>query len=496
MPDLANPAQSASNLLADELLEVQPTMTTSTELDFSTPRMFWSFNTTMEMPDIYEDFQHEVSTNPPALHQDASATPPPTHIGPGDDYAIGSMAWDLTDNPDIDDELLPEMMNASPISVDIHEDEEIRRDVQEFFDKGWFIFPLLSYESVQSQLDTQPFSKATPEFRSLLLAIRLLNATVEHRMTSTNSTTLPGLIRRVETSRQDYDFAEPPRLDDVVVSTFLFVAFNILEKHVRAFLYLDEAVSLLEEVKPAGEAELLRKQVIQQVLYNTEAASVAIYAHGARRCRVKKPAKLVYKLPPTSLESGCITQSDRLALQLLNKLSEIHLAADAEELQISSNSLEGDSRTLFDVSLQHHQFCRIQAADVAVTHQWQFAQKVVTARLKELPASRLNRQAIENLGITAMAWVCSLKEGELRIVGLGKLVGLARAIHTIAGSKLCDFAIAGLVGAVMKEDHDQTFTADLAEVITPRMSIPLSIRESLPDNHANSRLGPHNVSGG
>ncbi|KIW18442.1 hypothetical protein PV08_02730 [Exophiala spinifera] len=453
---------------------------------------YGNFDTVMATPELCEDFNYEGSSNPPAVDQSAFASSSTSQMPLGDDYNIGGIAWDPASKPDVYDGLLPEMMSPSPITLDSNEDEEVLRDIQQFFDKAWFIFPLLSYESIRSQLNTRPASKANPQFRCLLLTIRLANATVEHRMTSAHSATLLGLIRRIEICRHDYDFAEPPTLDDVVTSTVLFVAYNIMEKHVRAFLFLDEAISLLEEVNPVGEAEFLRKQLIQQVLYNTEAASVAIYAHGRRGRRMKKPVKLIDKLPTSSSTDGSVTQFDRLAFQLLNKLSQIHLANDAEELQTTNtNHLEGDLKTLFDVSLQQHQFCRIQAADVAVTHQWQLSQKAVLGRARGLPVSRPSLQEVEDLGLTAMAWVCSLKEGELRIVGLGKLAGLARAIHTIAGNNCCDYAIAGLVGAVMKEDHDHQFTSELAEVIMPRLSVPLPIEGPLQNDYANNRLRAH-----
>lgn len=173
-------------------------------------------------------------------------------------------------------------------------------------------------------------------------------------------------------------------------------------------------------------------------------------------------------------------------MQLVNKLSEIHLANDAGELQTATNTLGSDLRTLFDVSLQHHQFCRIQAADVAVTQQWRLAAKVVAGwgkGLSSVPGASL--QGLETLGITAMAWVCSLKQGELRIVGLGKLSGLARALHTVSSSSNCDYVIAGLVGAVMREDHGQKFAPELAEVIMPRISkIPPSIQGGPERRHA------------
>ncbi len=69
-----------------------------------------------------------------------------------------------------------------------------------------------------------------------------------------------------------------------------------------------------------------------------------------------------------------------------------------------------------------------------------------------------------------MAWVCVLREGELRIVGLGKLAGLAHNLYNLAGPMRCRFVLGGLAGAVSKEDHDRRYAPALAKILVPIMS--------------------------
>lgn len=263
------------------------------------------FSWTIESPhadiealDPFEDNYLDGDLGPLPINDDNSTASAISHLPTlGGDHGLGGLDWDFTDVPELYDGLSTELIGASPVVFHPHQVDDIWRSVNRFFDAAWFIFPLISYETIQSRLTSQNTWSADPQFRTLLLAIRLANATIEYRMTSANSTILIDLIREVERSRLDFDFAEPPTLDDVLASTVLFVAFNVLEKHGRAFLYLDEAFSLSEGVEAIGEHERLRQQVIQQILYNTEAASAAIYAPATRLRKAKKPTKLLDLLP-------------------------------------------------------------------------------------------------------------------------------------------------------------------------------------------------------
>ncbi|OCT52713.1 hypothetical protein CLCR_10180 [Cladophialophora carrionii] len=371
-------------------------------------------------------------------------------------------------------------------------DTEIWRSVQHFFETMHVIFPVLSYTDLLSRFVLEPQWSAVPDFRTLLFAVRMVTAAGEHRMTSNNAENLKKFIEQVERSRLCYDFAECPTLDEVIISLFLFTSYNVLEKHNRAFLYLDEALSLMETVQPDGAEEDARRMHIEQVLYNTEAASFAIYAGKGRRRRAKKPmVNLEHSsIKPLRIETG--EQSEQVALHLLDRLTEIHVAEDTEALRIISTASETDMKTLFGAAFGMHRYCRIQAADVAVSRQWQLSSKLVSGFRQRPGVEELRQSTIESLGNAALAWICLLKEGESRIVGLGKLSGLAKNIVALSGGRCPSYPVAGLVSAIIREDRERQFAPELADVVLPMVStIPSTLypvidgsMEGVPENES------------
>ncbi|OAP60658.1 hypothetical protein AYL99_05660 [Fonsecaea erecta] len=370
--------------------------------------------------------------------------------------------------------LADEMLQGDELS----RGDEIWNALDEFFDTMYVVFPILSYASLASRLIIEPAWRDIPEFRTLLLSIQTVNAASQFRMAPGNTARLSELISQVERSRLDYNFADPASLDSVIVSLFLFTAYNVLEKHNRAFLYLDEALSLLEMVEPVDEEEQQRKIQIEQVLFNTEAATLAIYANKGRRRRARRP-RVIADIPPMASAFGAIDEPGRVAMHLLRRLTEIHLADNAEAFEEIDIESETDMATLFGAVFKRHRYSRIQAADVVVTRQWQLSTKLVANLRKGLGMSPRLQKSIELLGLAAMSWICLLGEGELRIVGLGKLSGLAQNIYMLAGRGQYQYILGGLAGAVIKEDHEKIFAPQLAEVVMPLISTvppPLSAR--------------------
>ncbi len=365
-------------------------------------------------------------------------------------------------NHSLTDELLCTMEMQSGV--------DIWSSVHEFFNTMYIIFPILSYADVASRLIETPDWFAVPDFRTLLLSLQLLNACGQFRMDSKNETFFRHLINQVEVSRQDHDFADPATLDAVVCSLFLFTAYNVLEKHGRAFLYLDEAASLLETVMPCDERGKQRKLRLQQVLFNTEAATLKIYGSASSRRRVCRPPLNVGIASATEDGVGIGLDSVKVAAHLLRRLTEINLAEDADALQRIDVESEADVEILCGNVLRQHRYSRIQAADVVLTRQWQLSSKFLATRSCGLSLEHPTWSAIEHLGHVAMAWVCVLREGELRIVGLGKLAGLAHNLYNLAGPMRCRFVLGGLAGAVSKEDHDRRYAPALAKILVPIMS--------------------------
>lgn len=351
------------------------------------------------------------------------------------------------------------------------EASEVWNDLNEFFESAYITFPVLSQSQLILRLIEEPFWSQVPEFRTLLLSIRLVVAAGRYRMSPQSEPRLFDLIRLVERSRLFYDFAESPTLDEVVVSLFLFTAYNVAEKHNHAFLYLDEAAFLLDAVEPKNEGEKRRKLQLEKVLFNTETATLAIYAQNNKARRSRRPLINLDDqwLPENGTEA--LSGPEWVAMHLLRRLTQINLAEDANSLQSIDIESDADKTTLFGAAFHRHRSTRIQAADVVVTRQWRLSTKLLT---EPGPLVLLHNRAsiAENLGTAAMAWVCLLAEGELRVVGLGKLSGLAQNIHGMTGGQRCQYVLAGLAGAVIKEDHEKHFAPVLADVIGPMVSTP------------------------
>ncbi|TAQ88675.1 hypothetical protein B7494_g3010 [Chlorociboria aeruginascens] len=347
---------------------------------------------------------------------------------------------------------------------------DIWSSIEEFFDTTYVIFPILSYFDVASRLIIEPDWASVPDLRTLLLAIRLLNTAAQYRMDLQDKDNLCDLTRQVEASRLWHDFADPATLDAVFCSLCLFVSYNVLEKHPRSFLYLDEAVGLFEAVVPLGKDEEQRRLRTEQVLYNTESATHAAYATTDRQRRARKPSMDSNDNPAVQHGLGRDMEFDKVAIHLLRRLTQIHLAEDAGGLEQIGVESDIDMAKLFGAILDHNRYSRIQAADVIITRQWQLSSKLVAICSGRSAIERLSQSSAEHLGIVAMSWICLLKEGELRIVGLAKLAGLALNICALADLTKCLDIVRGLTGALMREDHERRFALPLANIFTAMAS--------------------------
>jgi hypothetical protein len=370
-------------------------------------------------------------------------------------------------------------MGRLEISSDIWE------DVHEFFDTLYMVFPIVSYEHLTMRLIMEPNWTDVPDLRVLLLAIQLLNAAGRYRMGAENTFVLRNLIHQVETSRLHHDFAENVSLDAVVCSLCLFTAYNVLEKHNRAFLYLDEAMSLFEMVPPCVGPEERRRLRIEQVLFNTEAATHAIYAPQTRKLRARTPSigldQAIAELAPNA-------DSDGIAIHLLEGLTQINLARDARGLEELNKRSENDVETLFGAGIKQHRYSRIQAADVVITRQWRLSSTLLEDNISGTVSQGSPLASVaERLGIPVLSWICLLRDGELRVVGLGKLVGLVQNICMLNRQDNSRYVLAGLTSAITQEDHDRTFAPALNQMITMMTSaIPPTLGRLM--TNGNSRV--------
>lgn len=333
----------------------------------------------------------------------------------------------------------------------------------------YLIFPIVSYDALVSKVALDLNWRLDPDFRTLLYALNLFNVSADHRMQRQDPSELTVLARQVERSRLCYDFADPATLNSVVVSLSLFTAYNVLEKHNRAFLYLHEAITLFEAVPgPLSEAEESRKHRLGQVLFNTESATLAIYATdpGRRLQEARKPY-ITGERPSTSMTwQG---PERHAALYLLDQLTRIHLAEDAD--QMTTISVEADPSQMMpapeDTSPGQLRYWRLQSADVAITLQWQLSRMLLGISSYKPSSGASPRYRTSHLGVTAISHIYSLSEGDLRIVGLGKVAGLALNLSMLANCSWQQDVLRGLTNAVLREDYEGTFGFLLDSLIVP-----------------------------
>jgi hypothetical protein len=340
-----------------------------------------------------------------------------------------------------------------------HKEDDIWESIDEFFDTTYLIFPIVSYAELTSRLVMEPNWETVPDLRTLLYSLRLVNSAARYRMDHQNGDELVRRIAQVESSRQAYDFADPATLDAVFCSLALFTANSVLAKHGRAFLHLNEAQILFDHVEPSGYDEQQRKLRVEQVLHNTESATLAIYGSKEKKLQARKRPTCSDTVLDRAGRAGTSERLGGVAGQLLQCLTRIHLARNADD--ISKVNLGSDAVLS---SLGQHRYSRIQSADVMVTRQWQLSCKLLASYQESASRERPPASMMDSLGVVAMSWICVLKQGELRIVGLGKLAELAINIFKLPGGGHQD-SLRGLTGAVMKEDYEGRFALPLTDLV-------------------------------
>lgn len=345
----------------------------------------------------------------------------------------------------------------------IREEANVWDIIDEFFNTMYLIFPVVDYLELSSRLILQTDWQAVPDLCTLVLSLRLLNSAGRYRQTGSDGETLWQHIRAVESSRLMYDFADPPTLDSVVASLFLFTAYNVLGRHGRAFLYLNEAQSLADACALSGdsEEEEQRQFAIEEVLFNTQAATFALYGgkqgesvgrRENRRWWSIQKRQTANQLCDPNKEVGLST----VAAQLRRQMTSIYLSKDVEDIQ----KIDIELNSVIGTDMKQHQHARIQCADVMVTRQWQLSRRL-TALQRGGNAATSHPSALTSMGVAVMSWICMLGPGELRIVGLGKLTELALFIARLPGAAGHRDVLRGLMGAVMREDYERSFEAPL-----------------------------------
>ncbi|KZO92609.1 hypothetical protein CALVIDRAFT_304676 [Calocera viscosa TUFC12733] len=298
-------------------------------------------------------------------------------------------------------------------------------------------------------------------------------------------------------------------------------------RHKRAFLYLTEAIGLLDSVDPGGETETerIRRTRIEYVVFVTENASVSIYGNTGKRRLARKPVQIVHSAEALRLPSmvgrqrvGMRTREemerlDREAMDLLVLMTQLHAATDINEIiNIGGIGSAGGGNGTNSGSLIPTMFLRngrgpvypTQSADVAITRQWMLANKLPllfdSCQTNPLAVTGLG-MILQDMGASVLQWISQLPSGQLRIVGLGKVTAIARTIHSLASqigdAGMFDSVLRDLVLAVCNNDLEGDYMPLLNDCIAKFYSdIPAApstsrLRAPLPEA-ANAAVGQSN----
>ncbi|KAH8802766.1 hypothetical protein F5884DRAFT_756078 [Xylogone sp. PMI_703] len=353
-----------------------------------------------------------------------------------------------------------------------------------FLDRSYVAYPVVQPHDIMSRLERDEYL-SNWEFHCLLLSIAVLNEAYKVRQSPQHDqSTMNFLLNSVEILRADSThphFSESPSLDAVIVSLFLFIAYNVSSRHNRAFCYLTEAIGLFDLIPELSDpVEAIRQQRLECVLYITESATVSIYGSGRKRLISRQPSAL-----PSSAESllwdhlyldiDDIVQMgslDRQAVDLLLLMTHLHLAKDVSEvakITVDDKLLHSVSRAFNSSATSQNPRCATQTADVAITRQWKLAElwwnDISRRSVLASPEGAING-TLEMIAMTTLTWSKTLQPGYLRIVGLGKLVALTDLVLNISarlGSmKSCTHLIRNLIQTVSETDYEKYFAPQLS----------------------------------
>ena len=366
--------------------------------------------------------------------------------------------------------------------------ERLMMEISLFFHQGYVAYPFIHYETFMESINDDRHL-SDQGFGSLVLSIVMLNEAIKVRLSSQHDQhAIRYLARTIEDLRTgpgDYHFAEDPSVDTVIVSLFLFIAYNVSDKHNRAFFYLTEAIGLFDLLgEPSDAISAIRQQRLCYILYVAESATISIY--GSPRKRMISPRPLTPLKSASSLSwynnedfqrtmegfaEADIVTTDKQAVDLLLLMTRLHLATEVSEvakITVDDQLLYSITRSLGNGAGHHNGRADTQIADVAITRQWKLAE-LWWNEMSRQPALASSEGAInctiEMIATTALTWSKTLKPGYLRIVGLGKLVGLTDSIFNIS-SRLgsvgrCTALIRHLIQTVAETDYDRYFAPQL-----------------------------------
>lgn len=376
--------------------------------------------------------------------------------------------------------------------------EAIIAEVSRCFSAVYQRYPLWHLDTLLSKIEQGEYATCN-EFRSICLSIYLLNESVLFRKNPRHgSSRIMQIMEEIESTRaysnKDH-FAECPSTNSAIVSLTMFIAYSVCDRYNLAFYHLNEAAGLLRlidiDTLDSHEKALYRR--LEAVLFITESASMLVYGKARKNRMICCPDNLSnlessmrwYSEDhrpnltlPSALADIRLGSLDNKAVNLLHALVCLYNATTAEEISkvsIPSPAISDiiEQGAMGDTSLQ--------AADVDITRQWQLClrwQQVLSSRKSKAP-SRCNPGAgytLQIMGLTVLQYSRAIRPEECRIVGHGKLAGLAMAIYDIASNLGVPDGCAGIIGDLIRTVYDMDYERHFA----PELSLVQLCIERVP----------------
>lgn len=415
--------------------------------------------------------------------------------------AAGIVIPDIPDHPSTDTSFsVFDIPAISPGSIELPlSKEELLTEISDFFNAGFGCYPILNLDTVVQKTEGMAYVSDV-DFYVLLLSIVAINEAMRFKMCPANGTrrvdSLLGSIESIRTRSSNHDFAQTPSLDTVTTSWLLFMTNHFRDHTNRAFVYLAEAIELLDLVNlPSDPLEQARMRRLECIIYVTESGAVSLYGSERKRRIARQPVNFD---PPACSELLILYTRhetfDRKALDLLLLMTRLHAApslAKVAEVNLDGQLYSAIRSTSSPAdSIPEESFLLVQMADVAITRQWKLAlywKKEVDEGTYPYPRKGAVGHTIEVLGMTIMQWSKMVLPDHLRLINLRKIVTSIQAIVHIASSISHVRNYSNLIGALIQTvatvDYEGDFMPELSicEVITK--NVPHLIPSSDEEDH-------------
>lgn len=370
---------------------------------------------------------------------------------------------------------------------------ELHRGVDEFINATYLILPVIDRDELL-EITSRNTCVSEIELRTLLHAISMLNSISGAQMTPSeeNKSLARRLITTVERMRLDYDFAENPTLNTVVIPLLLFTGYATAFKNNRAYLYLQEAISLFELVQTdqLSQYELRRHSRLQKVLYITEAATLALHGPFGQAPRASPPNGIGSSMIVSDAQSsplGGNTNNSVIATDLSTQVCTSYSQTTISALM--SEPPDADS-TRLNLYLHENRFVRILIADSVITRQWRLSMELLwllknsnastsspyvqcsSLQQRDSTISRhTTTSVIQHISRCISMPLSTLPPQDLRLVSLAKLPSLTQNIY--AFSKLvgetaqiaCQSLLSALITVIARADLEGVYLPSVSNLI-------------------------------